>query len=95
MQFILTGYDGTDSDAINRRMMVREEHLINARELKEKGNFLWGGALLDNNGAMKGSVIVYEFESREDLDRMLETEAYVKGGVWERIEIEKFKLASL
>lgn len=95
MQFILTGYDGTDNGAINRRMEAREKHLKKARELKQKGNLLWGGALLDNNGTMKGSVIVYEFESRDDLDKMLENEPYITGGVWERIEIEDFKLASL
>jgi uncharacterized protein YciI len=95
MQFILTGYDGTDKGAIDRRMKAREEHLEKAGELKQKGNFLWGGALLDNNGTMIGSVIVYEFESRQELDKMLENEPYITGGVWERTEIKNFKLASL
>jgi len=95
MQFILSGYDGNDSEAVNRRMMVREQHLQNALKLKEKGNFIWGGALLDSNGIMKGSVVVYEYETRDDLDKMLKTEPYVTGGVWKRIEIEKFKLADI
>jgi len=95
MQFILSGYDGNDSEALNRRMMSREQHLQNALKLKEKGNFIWGGALLDSNGIMKGSVVVYEYETRDDLDKMLKTEPYVTGGVWKRIEIEKFKLADI
>ena len=95
MQFILSGYDGNDSEALNRRMMAREQHLQNALKLKEKGNFIWGGALLDSNGIMKGSVVVYEYETRDDLDKMLKTEPYVTGGVWKRIEIEKFKLADI
>ncbi len=95
MQFILRGYDGIDSGALNRRMEAREKHLEKARELKQKGNLLWGGALLDNNGTMKGSVIVYEFESRYELDKILENEPYITGGVWDQIEIEDFKLASL
>ena len=95
MQFILTGYDGTDADAQSRRMYVRDKHLDNARRLKEDGNLIWGGAILDDKGNMKGSAVVYDFDSREDLDKMLETEPYVLGRVWEKIEIKDFRLANI
>lgn len=95
MQFILTGYDGTDADAPDRRMSVREKHLNNASKLKELGNLIWGGAILDETGNMKGSVVVYDFESRADLDKMLETEPYVLGRVWDKIEIKDFRLANI
>ena len=95
MQFILTGYDGTDTEAINRRMAVREEHLSNVRKLKKSGNFIWGGAIIDDDEKMIGSVVLYEFESRSELDNMLKTEPYILGGVWKEIEIEKFRLAGI
>ena len=95
MQFILTGRDGKDSEAINRRMAVREMHLASVIELKSQGNVIWGGAILDDNGTMIGSVIVYEFESREDLIEMLKTEPYILGGVWENVDIDGFKLANI
>ena len=95
MQFILTGYDGKDDGALERRMAAREEHLENAGKLKEAGNLIWGGAILDDNGQMAGSVVVYEFETKEELERMLETEPYILGRVWKDIDIKPFRLASL
>lgn len=95
MQFILTGYDGTDDAALERRMAAREDHLENAGKLKEAGNLIWGGAILDENGRMAGSVVVYDFETREELDRMLETEPYILGKVWKEIDVKPFKLASI
>ena len=95
MQFIVRGDDGTDSDAPARRQAVREKHLENVRRLKETGNFIWGGAIIDEKGQMTGSVIVYDFPSRDDLDRMLETEPYITGGVWEKLVIDSFRLAQV
>lgn len=95
MQFILIAYDGTDPGAPARRIKVRELHLEGARKLKKSGNLIWGGALLDENQNMKGSVVVYEYESREELDDMLREEPYITGNVWQRIDIQIFKLANI
>jgi hypothetical protein len=93
MQFILTGYDGTDSGAQDRRMAVRGEHLEKIELLKKSGEFLFGGAILDEEGKMIGSVIVYEFPDREALDKKLKDEPYFTSGVWKKIEIHPFRLA--
>ncbi|MDX1314960.1 MAG: YciI family protein, partial [Eudoraea sp.] len=77
MQFLLTAYDGTDSGALDRRLSVREDHLENVAVLKSSGNFIWGGAILDDKGSMVGSVVVYEYDTRKELDRMLESEPYI------------------
>lgn len=95
MQFLLVGYDGTDPDALDRRMAVREEHFVNVKRLKESSNFIWGGAILDDNKQMIGSVVVYEYPTREDLDKMLEKEPYILGKVWKKIDIKPFMLASI
>ncbi len=95
MQFILTAYDGTDINAQARRMKEREDHLEGARKLKNSGNLIWGGALLDDKQTMTGSVVVYEYESREKLDEMLRDEPYITGNVWQKIDIQPFKLANL
>jgi len=52
MQFLLTAFDGKDKDALARRMAVRETHFENIRKLKESGNFISGGAILDDSGIM-------------------------------------------
>ncbi len=93
MQFILIGYDGTDAGALDRRMAVRGEHLEKIEILKKSGEFLFGGAILDDSGKMIGSTIVYEFPDRAALDEKLKDEPYFTKGVWKKIEIHPFRMA--
>jgi uncharacterized protein YciI len=95
MQFILIAYDGTDSEALERRMKVRVEHLDKIAGLKKTGEFLLGGAILDEEGKMIGSTIIYEFPDRQSLDKKLKEEPYITGNVWEKIEIHPFRLAGI
>ena len=92
MQFLLTAYDGTDSEAPDRRLKVRGEHLEKIAVLKKSGEFLFGGAILNEAGNMIGSMIVYEYPDRKSLDEMLKEEPYITAGVWEKIEIQPFRL---
>ena len=93
MQFLLTAYDGTDSEAPERRLKVRPEHLEKVEILRKSGEFLFGGAILDEKGQMIGSMIVYEFPDRKALDERLKEEPYIYGKVWEKINIVPFRLA--
>lgn len=93
MQFLLLAYDGTDPEALQRRLKVREDHLRGIDVLKKSGNFLFGGAILDNDGKMIGSMIVYDFPDRQSLETMLKDELYFTKGVWKKIEIQPFRLA--
>jgi len=93
MQFLLVAYDGTDSGALERRMKVREDHFKRINTLKNNGEFLLGGAILDENGNMAGSMIVYDFPDRQSLEESLKDEPYLTGGVWEKTEIRPFRLA--
>jgi uncharacterized protein YciI len=93
MQFLLIAYDGTDSGALERRMKVREDHLNKVAGLKKVGEFLFGGAILDDEGKMIGSMIVYEYPDRQSLDEMLKDEPYIAGDVWKKIDIQPFRHA--
>jgi uncharacterized protein YciI len=95
MQFLLIGYDGTDSEALHRRLKVREEHLEKISVLKSAGEYLFGGAILDDSGKMIGSMIVYEFPDRQALDERLKYEPYITNGVWTKIEIQPFRHAKM
>lgn len=95
MQFLLVAYDGTDAGALDRRMMVREEHLRNTAVLKKSGEFKYGGAILDDDGKMIGSMIVYDFPDRQALDTCLRNEVYFTEGVWEKVEIKPFRIAKI
>ena len=95
MQFLLIAWDGTDTNALERRMKVREEHLKKIEVLKKIGEFIAGGAILDDAGKMTGSMIVYEFPDRQALDECLKDEPYFTKGVWEKVEIRPFRMATI
>ncbi|MBO7374145.1 MAG: hypothetical protein J6U19_07905 [Oscillospiraceae bacterium] len=84
MQYIIRAYDGKDK--LQKRLEVRSRHLENI--LKIDGKIICGGGLLDEEGKMKGSAMVVEFDTREALDRYLSSEPYVTENVWETVEVE-------
>lgn len=92
MQFALIGYDGKDPEALARRMASREAHLAMCKKLKDSGNYICGGALLDDNDQMIGSMIFYEFDSREAMDAWMPEEPYIQGNVWQSIEIKPIRI---
>jgi len=95
MQFIVIAYDGTDEDAMARRMAAREAHLQFGKELYASGQWLFGGALLDDAGRMIGSMIVCEFPSRDEMDKQwLSREPYILGDVWRKIDIRRAQVPS-
>jgi len=95
MQFLLLAHDGTDPEALQRRLNVREEHLKRISLLKSSGEFLFGGAILDNNGKMIGSMIVYDFPDLQSLEEKLKDEPYLTEKVWEKTEIQPFRIAKI
>ena len=94
MQFIVMGYDGTDEHALERRVAVREAHLKVASEMSGQGKWLYAAAILNDEGSMCGSMIVCEFDSLEALKaEWLNSEPYMVGKVWEKVEIKQAKVA--
>ena len=83
MQFMIKALDGKDKLA--KRMEVRPRHLEGMEKLRS--NIICAGGLLDGDGKMKGSVLILDFPSRDDLDAYLASEPYVVEHVWEKIEI--------
>jgi len=95
MQFLLIAYDGTDAGALDRRMESRPEHLDKIAIVKKAGEFLCGGAILNDSGNMIGSMILYEVPDRATLDERLRNEPYIYNKVWEKIEIHPFRMAKI
>lgn len=91
MQFVITAYDGEGK--LDRRMEVRPRHLEKMAEMG--AHIICAGGLLDDEGKMKGSLLVTEFKDREELDSYLAGEPYVTGGVWEKIEVERMNVVIL
>ena len=84
MQFIVTAYDG--ANMLEKRLAVRPRHLENMANVK--GKVICAGGLLDDVGKMKGSVMILDFDSREDLEAYLASEPYIIEKVWEKVDVE-------
>lgn len=85
MQFLVIAHDY--KDRYERRLVVREEHLVGLKKLKDEGHLLGAIAMIDENEKMIGSTLIVDFPTRENLDEYLKTEPYVTNSVWETIEI--------
>ena len=88
IQFVIKAYDG--KGMLGRRMEVRPRHLEGMAELGS--HVVCAGGLLDEEGKMKGSLIVVNLENREELDAYLAREPYVTEHVWEKIEVERMNV---
>ena len=95
MQYVIHAYDHTDSDALARRMAVRPAHLDYVAQLKEKGQFILGGALLNPDGKMIGSMLLLDLETEDQLNDYLNTDPYIVQGIWDKIDVKPFRQAQV
>ncbi len=93
MKYIIHAYDHTD--ALNRRMAVRSDHIAYVGKLKEVGQFILGGALLDPDGNMIGSMLILELETEAQLQDYLKTDPYIVQGVWDKVDVKPFRQADV
>lgn len=90
MQFLLIAQDG--SDALQKRLDVRQKHLDLGDRMKAQGKLLYAAATINETEEMNGSVMIFEMGSRQELNEYLETEPYVVKNVWENITIQECKV---
>lgn len=88
MQYIIKAYDG--EGMLDKRMEIRPRHLEGIERIKE--HVICAGGLLDDEGKMKGSVLIMEYENREQLDEYIANEPYVQENVWQKIEVERMNV---
>lgn len=88
MQFVIIGKDAKDSEALSRRMAVRDAHIERAIAAYESGSLLYACGIKDA-GNLVGSVMIYEFPDQQALDHYLQDEPYVKNNVWQDLEIKE------
>ena len=84
MQYIVRAYDG--ENMLEKRMEVRPRHLENMSKIN--GKVLFAGGLLDDEGKMKGSVLILDFDDPALIDDYLASEPYIQEKVWEKVEVE-------
>jgi uncharacterized protein len=94
-QYVIIARDGQDDAAAERRMTTRPIHLEGARKLKASNHFIAGGAMLNEDGQMNGSIMILQFETAEQFQDWYNNEPYITSGVWQTIEVQPFKMAAV
>ncbi|MBC7902542.1 MAG: hypothetical protein H7Y27_03940 [Gemmatimonadaceae bacterium] len=95
LQYVIIAKDGEDDEALERRMTARPAHFAGAKILKQNNRFIAGGATLDAEGKMIGSVMIVQFETEAEFRHWYTNEPYIKGHVWKSIEVKPFRLAEV
>lgn len=91
MQFTIIARDDTAAGTLERRLAARERHMERIHAMKADGSIIDGGALLDDEGRMIGSVVLCEFPDRAALDAYIASEIYFTDGVWKDIDVLPFR----
>lgn len=92
VEYLVTAWDGTDADALNRRLAVRDAHLVGAQRLAERGQLLSGGAILDEDGRMIGSSMHVAFADETAFRTWYDAEPYVTGDVWRDVTVRPMRI---
>jgi uncharacterized protein len=85
MDFALICRDGPGK--LEKRLAARAEHMAGLKVEKAAGTIVDGGAILNADGNMVGSVVLCRFPDRAALDEYLAREIYACEKVWGDIEI--------
>ncbi len=93
MQFVILAKDARDPDTPSRRRKARAEHLDRALLDHKSGDLLFGGALLDDEGAMTGSILLVDLPDEAAVREWIANDPYTRNHVWESVEILPFRLA--
>ncbi|TKK68504.1 hypothetical protein FC093_10295 [Ilyomonas limi] len=94
-QFIIIARDFKDSEALNRRLAARPTHLQRMKVEKEKGNFIMGGAKLNEQGNMFGSMLIVDLPDKRLVEDWIAADPYITEKVWETVEITPFRIAEV
>ncbi|KAF8875800.1 hypothetical protein CPB84DRAFT_1689464 [Gymnopilus junonius] len=90
-RFFVYAPDKTEPGTLERRLSVREQHLVGARAGHESGFIRIGGMLTtpdaitnpDAPKKMVGSAFILEAETIDQVKNMIENDIYYTSGVWD------------
>ena len=85
--YVYVGKDAAAGAAL--RPAVRPKHLEHLAPLARAGRVRFAGPLLGEDGAPRGSVIVFEADGWDDARAVAEGDPYLVEGVFESVEVSE------
>jgi len=85
MLFVIIGHDGPNGAAL--RPELRPAHLENLRPFVARGQVVIAGPFTDGSG----SLILVDLENEAAARALANSDPYLTGGVFERVEVKPFK----
>ncbi|MGH7779889.1 MAG: YciI family protein [Candidatus Binataceae bacterium] len=85
MLFVIIGHDGPGGAAL--RPKLRPAHLENLRPFVKRGNVIIAGPFTDGSG----SLIVVDLGTEAEARALANSDPYLLGGVFARVEVKPFK----
>ncbi|MDQ4215579.1 YciI family protein [Microbacterium sp. ASV81] len=92
LEYLVIAMDGSDAEALPRRLAVRDAHLAGAQVLADRGELLSGGAILDDQGRMIGSSMHVSFADEAAFRAWYDAEPYVTGDVWRDVTVRPMRV---
>ena len=95
MLYAIISEDIADSGSL--RAGARAAHLARLEALQEQGRLILAGphpaidAAEPGDAGFSGSLIVAEFDSREEAQAWADSDPYVDAGVYQRVDVKPFK----
>jgi uncharacterized protein len=92
---MLRAWDVPGDSGVALRNSLRASHTESVTAQFEKGTVLVGAGIYDDQGAVRGSLLILECDGRADVDAYLESEPFHTGGLWETVEISELMLPDM
>ena len=96
MHFLVLAWDYRSEEGVAQRDATRRgPRRFHPAALWEQGHVLLGAGILDEQGVIRGSLVVVDYPSREEVDRYLESEPFATSEVWERVEVHPLRVGDI
>jgi len=95
MKYSVIAWDKPGPEGVELRDALRAAHMEAITQRFHEGNVIFGAGFYDDEGLVRGSLVILDVESRADVDAYLETEPFVTGELWATVEVSELKVPDM
>ena len=92
MRFSVIARDQPGPEGVALRDELRDAHMVNITRLFREGDVLLGAGFYDDDGVVRGSLVILDVPSRADVDAYLDSEPFQTAGLWATVEVTELRL---